>query len=464
MQVQSSELSYRPSKANHSSLRYSRVFPLNGVSSLTLQQSSPTEVQYEVPNKVLNYGASGLDFDLTVAAGGAGVVNSLHTCGHVMLDRVELRTREGVRLVDVNYYSDYSRATLPYLTKHDQFMSDAASRGGLTPALASIVGKGSNLFKCDAAAGTTPVPSSGKAGYRINSGGSALEAVANSYTSPNYVTSSGANAAMTISYHIPFDEIRQSLLALDKTTYWGQSLILVFHYSPVNKIGWQSDNTLVATPTPITAAVTVTNMRVMLAVETSSRIVESLVQTVQQRGMQLMVPYVWSYLQPSGATTDSNFNLRINSGFGQRLTSVFSAVANNTPTGITAVDINNGLAANTKVEELQTALDNTPLQEYRIQCNKNEDFEIMEPMLKGCVINGVSCYRHNRVFIDSWREGPSCDYHMNDNAMIADGLDLSSDRTYAVNYTKPAVDQRHFYWLACQRTVNIQSNGQIQIS
>lgn len=468
VQLTASSLSYRSTKGNHGSERFTRVFPLNGLSSVPLQQSSTSEIQMEFPNKVSNYGMSKLDFDITVAASGtAGLYNNLHTCGHSMIDRVELRTREGVHLCNVSYYSDYSRATLPYLTKHDDFMTKSESRAKLTSALAQRTGKGSNMFKCDTAISTAAVFGGARAGYRLSSGGTALEAVGNSNTSPNYVTTSADNSDMTVSYSIPFHEIKESLLALDKTLYWGQSLMFVVHLAPVNKIGWQSDATLfgAATPIPIaTSVVTVSNIKVLLATETNPDIISMMVSTVQQRGMQLLTPFVWPIVQPSGSSTESNFNQKINSGWGQRLLSVVSVVANNTPTGITSVDINNGVTSETKVSEVQTYLDSNPLQEYRVRMSQNEHFEIMEPLLKGSVVNSVSCYRHNQIFVDSWRDGPMAEFHDNNNAFVEDGLDLSSEHTYQVNYTKTAEDQRHLFFFTTQRTININSNGQISIN
>lgn len=457
---QSSELNYTAKTAQHSSSRKSRVLPLNGTGDVTLQSGSTQEVTFELPNKVYNLARSTLDFNLNIAAD-ATIVNSLHTLGNVAIDRVSLYTREGTYLADMVNFGQFSRAVSPYVTKHDDFTQNDPARGAATEAAAKLADKGYNMFKCDTVLGTASAAGSARDGQRIAAGGAGFESVSVSYLAPQYRVASGDGALLNINYSIPLSEVHHSLMSVDRVMYFGQSLLLRVHFASTAQIGFKADDYAVTNLGAIASAVTVSELKVMLAVETNRMIVEGLVQQVQSRGLTVMTPYVYSYQFSSPSGTSSAIQQRLNAGHGQRLLNVYHALFNNTSSGMPAMDISN--VANAKLVSFQSSMDNNNLTEYEVKCAENEDYDIVKPLIKNSVIATSDMYRHNHVWIDTWRKGPCTEWKERDGSEI-DGLDLSSERIYQINQTTASAAFRQYTFYVVQRTIQISPNGQIVIA
>lgn len=457
---QSSELNFTSDLAQHGSYRQSRVLPL-GEASATLATGSTTEFQIEIPNKVYNLSKSTIDFKMSIAATD-GDFSKVHKLGALnMFDRISLYTREGVYLTDVVNAADYSRIVTPYVTKMSDFLTNEKSLGGTSEALASAGDKGFNNFRSNVPVTTaTPVSALGANGTRISSAGASEEPDVGS-TEPTYFVGAADNTAVHFNYSIPLSEIHHTLMSVNRDMYFGQSLILRVHFAGVDKFAWHTTTAEPnATPASIVGAVKVSNVRLYLAVETNPVIIQGLVQRVQSQGLQMVMPYVYSYLYSSSSGTSSSVSQRLNAGHGQRLLNVYHALHNTSKDHNLAQDISN--IDNAKLVSFQSNLDNQNLQEFVPLCAENEDYVLMKPILENSVIQSSNVFKANRCWIDSWRKGRSCDWKENDT--VIDGLPLDSERIWNIEQTTAEVALRQYTFFVVQRTLNIDPSGIISVN
>lgn len=468
----SNELNYNAIPSQHSSIRMSRVQPLTNIPSSTglVLSTSAQEVVFELPNKVYNLSKSVLNFKLEHPGVDTATYQNLFSLGQTLIDRVSLYTREGVYLCDMPFFNKFSRATVSALTKQDDMVGYDHSRGSTTAVLADTADSGFNVFKSNAASGVALVAGLGACAARVGAGGAAIEASDSAYVNPQYqITSAlgvvgGANENMIyVSYSIPLNQIHHSLMSVNKVLYFGQSLLFRVFFAPYTTIGFQSSALVTASLTPIAlpATLNIKSPQIMLAVETNPAIIQGLVNRVQSAGLQMMIPYTYGY-RSSISGTNPSVQQRLNAGNGQRLLNMYSAVFNSNETGpSTSNDISN--VANAKVVSVQTSLDNNNLQEYIPLCAENQDYTILKGILKDSLIDSANNYKYNRLWIDSWRKGKSCDWVDND-ANEMDGISLTSERIWQAQYNTADTTHSAYTWAVCQRTMTISPNGQIIVS
>jgi len=467
MSVQrSQEIEYAPKSSAHGSYRISKVLPL-GNSTATLAASSTTEVQFEIPNKVYNLSKSTLDFEMQLAESATGsAINRIHNNGLVMFDRVSLYDRSGVYLMDLTNCNSFSNCVNQYVTPLDKMLSNDSSRGGATQALARANDMGFNNFRNNVAVPTaTPGVANAANGTRVGPNGEALINNLGSteicYFSQGVARDGTAAGQINVNFSIPLSELHHSICSLDRDLYFGQSLILRVHFAAVSRLGWVSTsatdlNTGIAV---LDGAVTLSNMQMNLAVEVSPPIVESIQNKVRGSGLELTIPYVYSYLFSSASGTSSNVQYRFNSGHGMRLLNVYHCVMNTGATSNVIYDKSN--QADDKIVSYQTSLDNVPLQESRPVCSEGDDYMLHKHLLEKSCIQNLNIYRFNKVHIDSWRQGPCASWKENDG--VEDGLSLDNERIWNAEFTTASAAYRHFTFACIQRKLKINNNGSIEL-
>jgi hypothetical protein len=466
----SPEIDYSSRVASHGSYRQNRVLPLNQ-SSVPLNPSSSTETQIEFPNKVFNLAKSSLDFNVEIPATAARYTYT-HKLGQSMIERISLYTREGIYLADLTSAFEFTNAVSPYVEKLDDLMDKDSNRGAATAATAND--KGSSLSRSSVAVPTTFVAAGYVAnGTRIAADGT-NEAPDVGLTEPTYFTGSDLAGPVFMKYSVPLKSFHHTLLALDKDLYFGQALQMRVHWQSASKIGWTSNsvsNVSLGPAAPIATTIQLTNIRLQLAVETDPDIIQSVVGKVQSSGMKLTIPYVYSqsFSTPSG--TSSSIQYRYNRTHGKRLLNIYSTVLNSVSTGRRCVDNNNvdietaplsGIFFPAKVVSFQSQLDNTNLTENRPLCGaENEDYVLMRDMMKGSLIQSSNVYKANRVWIDSWRAGRTCDWPAMDQ--VHDGISLDVEHIYSQDFTTnptPAA-YRIFTFAVVQRDLMINADGSV---
>ena len=459
-------INYQEKESNHGSYRMSRVLPL-GNSNVTLQASSTSEIQFEIPNKVYNLSKSQLNFEAAfLESGTASAINHIHTLGQTMIDRISLMDRGGKYLCDVTDCNQYTRAVSQYVTPLANMLENDSSRGAATQAASRLADKGHNNFRSNVAVPTaTPGLANGPNGTRISAAGEAqapsVGSTEHCYFTQGVARDGSAAGQVNVAYSIPLSEIHHTLLSLDKDLYFGQALILRIQFAPTSRLGWVSTsatdlNTGVAV---LDGAVSLSNMRVNLAVEINPELVSNIQGKVRGSGLEITMPFVYSFLYSSPSGTSSNVQYRFNSGRGQRLLNIYHAVCNTGATSNVLYDQDN--QADAKVVDYQTSFDNVPMTDSRIVCATGDDYDLMKPLLEGGCVQNLNVYRHNKVHCDSWRGGSIAGWKKSDG--VIDGASLDNERVWQFECTTASAAYRHYTFAVIQRTLRISNDGSISV-
>ena len=119
-------IDYSKKASFHSSYRWSKLTPI-GISSgtVTLNTSSSTIINFEIPNNAVNLSQSKLNFNLTLPSGGA-TVHTLDALAGSLFDRVQLSTRSGVVLAQVENMGQFAHIISKVKTKFTELIDNPA--------------------------------------------------------------------------------------------------------------------------------------------------------------------------------------------------------------------------------------------------------------------------------------------------------------------------------------------------
>lgn len=460
-------IDYSAKLASHPSYRVNRVVPLTG-SNVTIS-SATTESQIEIPQTVFNLSKSTIDFTLSIAAAAALHATNLNTLGASMFDSIQLSTRTGLPLAQINNVDMFTRAVNPYVTRFDDYITYDTSLGSTTAAFAYNIDLGSNFSSSNAERTATPVAALGFNSTRVrptpaNPSLMAAQIPDRSYTEPMYFKQSDIASAVVCHFSIPLKQLApHTVMSLNKDLYFGQALILRLNWNTIAKLGWDTASAVITnTPVNITGAVTVTGARLSLQVEQNEIIRKSVIDRVMSQGMSMVVPYVHSYLYSAPPGISSTHQQRWNSSHGQKLLNIYSFVANSFAYHGFNPDIAND-RDDKKVLTVQPSMNSVNLTDNPVDESKKEGYQLMKPLLDGSVIQSSDIYDYNRVHIQSYREGPCSEWLNSDD--VVDGLDLDVEQNYVLNYKTNATANpyRQFMYGVAQRTMNIAPGGLVTL-
>lgn len=451
--VQSPQLDYQAKVASHPSYRANRLVPL-GSASVNLAASSTVQSQIEIPTAVFNLARSHLNFKVTIPAT-TNQCTTTHAQPAMFVDRIRLSSLGGVDIVDLSHARNYCSLAVQCETKLQDFLTydDSIPAASEATWVSGNKGKGGGFYRSGAALSASVGASNARTGTRIVDDAEAIADVG--YTEQAYVSEGADNTAQFMNMSIPLKFFCNTFLSLDKDAYFGQNLLLTIDWAPIQVLGWTADSASDWSTgyAALAAAVALSEVRLELAVEANPLVAQSLIEKVQREGMQMMIPYVYSNLQNTGSSsTSSTVQLRFNRTHGQRLLHVISGVFANTQTGISAFDHEN--LTDDKVASFQTSLDSAYLQQNPMDCSNAEDWDIIKPLLKDSVIGqSGNVYKYNHLFIDSWREGPACEFREKDG--IVDGLSLDSEHVYQIARTTTSGQYNLYTFGVVQRVLTI---------
>ncbi len=437
-----SELDYKKVDVSYPEYRISKILPQNGSQLVTITGGGGQASVFEIPANVFNLAQSKLSFTMTPASAGAGVANWLPKDTLSMIQAVQLYTRAGVYLCDLQYANTYSNLVTPIETKLEDFLEYPL---GGTTAVESQVSRGLRRSNALGSSSTKTVAS--PCALRPDATSARVNYTEKQYCEPGTL----ATADPALSFQIPLDQFKQSILACNKDLYVGESLILRITWSAVNRIGFTSTD--VTDPSAGAAAlandVAISNLALFLAVEQNQAIKSGLMSKVSS-GFSMMIPYIHGYkTNLNGA--NQNVSLRFNRGHGQRLLKVVHSLYNNTETTNTCYDHDN--KADAKVSSYYTSLNNNRNQEFNVDTSAFEDYLLQEKHLKGSVIQDCEMYQYNWFHMDNW--SPMGSDPFNDKV----GLSLDVEQKWDMIATTANAQHNHYSFAICQRELSVSPAG-----
>jgi len=233
MSIVDDALNYEKYVATHGTYQLTRLIQQTSTTTVNLPTSGGTESIFEIPPKVFNAAKSFLSFTATCsAAAGPAAYNVMFADGYPFIRQIQLYTRTGIYLVDINDVDRYTNMTLRHESKLQDVLSwDKVS--GLNNPVPNPPLVPSGIFN-----GLTPSNDIGAhdgnaAGARFNH-----TEINTKWLEPSYVIS-GSDGLVDpiVSVRVDFDKLKNCLLGLDKDLYFkGEILNLRIVWNASTKV------------------------------------------------------------------------------------------------------------------------------------------------------------------------------------------------------------------------------------
>lgn len=461
---------YSVKQSSHPSYRTVRIIPQSN-QNIDLSAGSTVQTQIEVPNVVHNAMRSNLYFEMVIPLIASNVINA-YSLG-APFDSAIYASRDNVEVARVDNCDIYTASVLPYLVSSADFLTFPNSRGKTDSAsvadVASTTQRGFNLFPNDTTLATsTPGPTCGRNGTRILNSATAgtylFGANDKPYNEMQYFRQSTISKNIRVAHSFPLWAIGpHTLLSVDKDMFYDQNMMLTLNWVPSDYLGFiqTAVNTLpTAGNGAISSTVSITNIRLDLAVETNGMIAEVIKQKVKSQGLSLPIPFVRSYnFNLSTVTTAPNLVQRLNIGNGQRLLNIYNVLMENS--AVTVARHNKSNVAQAKCTSYQNQLNSLNLSENRIDESLGDGWVRHRDLCAGSCISSADVYDHNRVNILSFRNGKCVDWLKQDTDI--DGIDLSNEQTISIDQTTPSKTCRQYLFVVTQKQLEISPQGQVSL-
>lgn len=491
------QVDYKKSSLVHPEYKYSKIYQQTGSQDVTVTTAGNAESVFELPAQVINFAKSVLSCVITPDAGAA------YTYAHMdcvaPIRQIQLYTRNGVYMVDVNRANEYTKVVWKPETKLSEFLDmpnhdagdgwgnylqkcnvdnkvgfgaastdrtlaliTAGATSAVTAATEVAIDTAINVAKAQIQSKlNTYIAQPATASRRYNdslvvAGTGTSSPVNVPYTEAKYFAVGGTGTATpVINVKLPLGILYDTILALDKDFYFGEVLYLRVVWEASTKVFFAGVDAKApaATPTAFLGSYAISALQLFLCLEQNQEIKNSLMEQVLSNGMDVLVPYVHTAMNVITGSTPFVSN-KYNRGHGQRLLKVYQAIFANSESANTAFA--NSTTGNT-LTSYYTTRNNQREQEYDITIANDEDWMIHKDMLKDSAILNANVYHYNWFHLHDYCGGTKA------NDMIKSGLPLDIEQKIDFNPTVVTGPFRYVTFAISQRVLSISRNG-IQIS
>ena len=280
-----------------------------------------------------------------------------------------------------------------------------------------------------------------------------------SFDEPAYLTAGAVNAIVTYKIMFPLRLIKNTAFSIDKNLYFGQTTYFKVYFGPLSKTCYVSDSAVspsIGTKTAYAGAATITNLQLMLAVETNQDLRTKIINEVSTSGLSYLIPYVQAF-KNSNQGTSQNISIQLDQGNGRSLMKVYHAPYNNTENFDLAYDHANTITvsgadavANQKVYQYYTQLNGKRNQDITIDCTTaGPFFDYMQHrrQLRGSILRNLNIYQYNWFHCDDWTDfGPR--YDQDNKGELISGIPMSvAPLTWSfVGVSMRASPFQHYTW------------------
>jgi hypothetical protein len=412
------QLDYKKSEYMHPTYRYTKVLQQAGGQSATITTAGGQETIFELPIKCMNLNRSYLDFSVNLPAVADRFQSVYYAC-FPFWRQVQLYTRSGIYICDINEFANYTKVVWNPETKLSEFLNYqktgvasniAPAAVGATPAM---VGLGCLYERSNGMAGAAPA--AGVAGTNPPAlAGAGVTGPGNvstvNYTEPIYFKNTGAvNQQLVINVRLPLNMIYNSIFSVDKDLYFGEIILMRIVYHPTTKFSFLNTAANPIVPEIQTQNATLNNIALYLAVEKNEGIVNSLRSQILSSGLNVLIPYVYTFKNTLPAGQNISISQRFNRGHGRRLLKLYHSAFNSVESINTAFDHSNvihytagGALDGGKILSYYTLLNNERLQEFDLDCRQLNDWEYHKEKLRDSVLQDSRVYSVNWFHCDDW--------------------------------------------------------------
>ena len=445
----SKELNYENKAVAGGSYRFSKILPNNGSQNVGSSLASTTESTFDIPSKCHNWSKSMLSFQMTFPDQTGAFANNVHAGCLTMIDRISLTTRGGVHLCDLNSVGNYSKTVLPFTEKYEDFTTRSDNDSGVTDALTLRSG---SLFH--------PGRGGNQTGISDNT---RLATALPDYTDiSQLIVSAADNDIAIVKVQIPFSMFVHTILADARDFFFDDVLQLRIQWAPSNRWGFKQPIANVANVTgaaSFTVAPSLQNLSLYLSVESNPDVCQQLVQKVNGGGLNMVIPYVYTYKQATTAGSNA-VTVRLNRSHGKNLLRCYHTCFSNQENAVRAYE-NDNVASN-KLTNMYSNLNYIRLQDQTLVCAENEDYLFLMDKMKGCTIRNTEMYKYSgNTWIDDWTPHITSEYSENDH--IESGINLNDqEQIWSIN-TQTSVALNQYTFVVTQKLLNITAGNIMMI-
>ena len=483
--------------------KYRRLIQVSGGSGLTLT-TGPSNSIFNIPGGgVYNYAKSYLQWDLNLTNGAANY-NSVW-CDQVPIQDITLQTQTGQIIANLTGVPVYTKTARFLCTNMKDYLAresvgtnttvagalgtqnyccqpakvsqqainmpagylnwiDAATSSDVKIAfVGSLAGSiTKNLTSASLTAKAVTSQYIVQAGTVSVIPAAAASGTIDDFLSPQHLGTGAVGGAVggdiIMRYKIDLDAFVGTILAANRNLYFGgQNMQLNINFCPLNK--WGFNSTLLGGTVVSLAAGTLSNYYLYLAQEMVEENIASAKMAVDGPGGQsIMIPYTICPKLSVGAAGLTTMNTPLVAGFGV-LKRVLTTVVHNTDQDNFGANTEN--VAGVKYTQVQSFLNNSPMQDYQMLVANNEDYNYLQNMLEDTPA-GISSrnYRINSFWCDNFSDADK-GYMFPENDLMDSGHEIVNSENYSIQFlTVPAAVQIYQFCTFLRRLVI--SNSVIQ--
>ncbi|EGG24697.1 hypothetical protein DFA_02941 [Cavenderia fasciculata] len=282
------------------------------------------------------------------------------------------------------------------------------------------------------------------------------------FTEPDYLSSGfAANTAVNLNVTIPFNELYESIISLDKDIMLNETLLVRFVWSELPNIGFGADASLTPQTNPVAltapAGPNVQGMEIHLAVEKRFDIIQNLQQKIaSSEGFSLLIPYCYT-TTASLTCTNQPVSLRLNRLNGITLERIYHSLFVTASVANSAI-YNNNVAA-TNLEHFYTNINNTRRMQYDYYPIVNDDYKALRDKLIDSTIQTPNIHNYNWCWLDRFDDGSFG--LLDENIVSGIDLNLGEVKWDFIAFLSVATNLTHQSTVVCKRRLVITSNGLI---
>lgn len=446
--------------------KYRRFTQINGGTAVTLLSSSTTESRFTIPgSSVWNLARSYMTFDVSFALTALNYVN-LH-CDSIPIERIQLLTDSGSVLVDLSAAQIYSKIMQPMITGKEEYDSRGPVWGATAvgtgypinqnfgcqpvsyiadiktdgtaatfrPNASSIVNVPSEVYVIQGADKTTPIYSA-----IVPTAASGTDQL---YNNPQqHFVTGGIGAALAARYRINLKNYVGTLLATDKSLFFGQALTLVINWAPCNNWAFLTTDLAGAgnTAPPIP---TISSLYLQLA-EDINKHNQEISRQAFNSSYRFLVPWTTANVNTSSGSGLFSVQEIITAGKGYGLKRIVSTVVSNSAN--LAKTANTFNVGGVKWTTVQAFIDGTPLQDTQLSVAASDPWNYLYEFIKDSPLGkSQRTYNENMCWVDNFSDcGRSVDIPFmdwRDSALdLYDSTGQPIQKTYRVEYTLVPAD------------------------
>jgi hypothetical protein len=451
---------------------YRKLYPLVAP---TLALNGTCVSEYEItPGQVFNLSKSFLEAEITFPTTGvATIYNVAHTGFCAYIDQIEYLDASGKQLVWIQNPQYYTKIVWPACTPQEDFLANSVPNAFATVEAAGLKTALLNRSNVVPAVGVATL------GGCVNTdvAGSFTFVPANTPLEANTGIQHGivgiANSALVVRLQVPLGQMYGTLFSCNKDLYFGQTTTIRITWNQSIKMGYKYNSTGNAL-TNLADPLTIQSDRIRLAQQANPIAAESIKADVNTKGINLCVPFVWTYKYSiNGATAGVNGGAqqsmvrKINKGHGQRLLRVWTAQFNSQADsglpagGYYANYCQNQNFANFCFSEVYAQLDGNNLQENNLLNANGEVYEFLQQKLEGSAGGSVNQYLSSAYMLNDFTPWKTIDFAKSDTQIA--GLSLAEEREYQITFRANQIGTEgsnlFYMFVVCQRVLTIDKMG-----